>query len=49
MLPALRCDWRWMTGRADSPWYPSLRLFRQTQPGEWAGVVQAMLRALAER
>jgi len=46
MLPAVRCDWRWMSGRADSPWYPSLRLFRQPAPGDWAGVVQQMLRAL---
>ena len=46
MLPAERCDWRWMTGRDDSPWYPSLRLFRQTTPGDWAGVVDRMLEAL---
>jgi hypothetical protein len=46
MLPAHRSDWRWMTGRADSPWYPSLRLFRQTAPGDWDGVVRQMLEAL---
>jgi tetratricopeptide (TPR) repeat protein len=33
-------DWRWMTGRADSPWYPTLRLFRQPKAGDWAAVVQ---------
>ena len=38
MLPYNR-DWRWMLGREDSPWYPTLRLFRQTQRGEWASVV----------
>jgi hypothetical protein len=27
-------DWRWMLGRDDTPWYASLRLFRQTAPGE---------------
>ncbi len=28
-------DWRWMLGRSDSPWYPTLRLYRQTKPGDW--------------
>jgi tetratricopeptide (TPR) repeat protein len=32
-------DWRWFIGRTDSPWYPSARLFRQTVPGDWRGVV----------
>ena len=29
------CDWRWMEHRADSPWYPSMRLYRQEREGEW--------------
>jgi Glycosyltransferase family 9 (heptosyltransferase) len=32
-------DWRWMTGRSDSPWYPSLRIFRQPAVGDWESVV----------
>lgn len=33
-------DWRWMVGRADSPWYPTMRLFRQSQAGEWGRVIE---------
>lgn len=32
-------DWRWLTDRKDSPWYPSARLFRQTRPSEWSDVI----------
>jgi hypothetical protein len=32
-------DWRWMTGRSDSPWYPTMRLFRQERPGDWPPVI----------
>src|SRR5262249_42583250 len=39
-------DWRWLLAREDSPWYPSLRLFRQTQPGDWEGVFQRLAEAL---
>ena len=33
-------DWRWLLGRSDSPWYPSARIFRQENPGDWDGVIQ---------
>lgn len=39
-------DWRWLTERSDSPWYPSLQLFRQTAHGDWPGTLQALAAAL---
>jgi len=47
LLP-LAPDWRWLTGRADSPWYPSARLFRQQQAGDWQGVIDGVAAALKE-
>jgi Tfp pilus assembly protein PilF len=38
--------WRWLEDRDDSPWYPTVRLFRQTSAGDWAGVVQRVAIAL---
>lgn len=38
--------WRWLSGRVDSPWYPSLRIFRQKRLGEWGPVVQRVAAAL---
>jgi Flp pilus assembly protein TadD len=40
-------DWRWLDGRDDSPWYPTMRLFRQTTLGDWDGVFRRMTTALA--
>ena len=39
-------DWRWMLDRTDSPWYPTLRLFRQAQPGLWDPVFDAVTESL---
>ena len=39
-------DWRWMLGRDDSPWYPTVRLFRQSAPGDWDGVIARIAGAL---
>jgi hypothetical protein len=40
-------DWRWMDHRDDSPWYPSMRLFRQPRPGDWPAVVARVAAELA--
>jgi tetratricopeptide (TPR) repeat protein len=42
-------DWRWLRGREDSPWYPTMRLFRQRQRGDWEDVFQRMAEALGKR
>lgn len=42
-------DWRWMLQRSDTPWYPSMRLFRQSSPRNWAGVIAAVSHALAKK
>jgi len=42
-------DWRWMLGREDSPWYPTARLFRQTEMGDWQGVIEKVREALLSR
>ncbi|HWO43215.1 MAG TPA: ADP-heptose--LPS heptosyltransferase, partial [Candidatus Eisenbacteria bacterium] len=35
-------DWRWLEKRNDSPWYPTMRLFRQAKPGDWTPVIDAL-------
>jgi hypothetical protein len=42
-------DWRWQLERADSPWYPRHRLFRQDRLGDWAGVFDRMAGALRRK
>lgn len=47
LIPAFGCDWRWMKGRTDSPWYPaSVRLFRQEKAGDWSKTIQELTAAL---
>ncbi|MGC4098599.1 MAG: hypothetical protein QM706_15920 [Nitrospira sp.] len=46
MLP-YAADWRWMQNRADSPWYPTARLFRQPWPGNWIAPVMEVREALS--
>lgn len=48
MLPG-NPDWRWMLEREDSPWYPTMRLFRQSQLGDWAPVVERARQALEKK
>jgi ADP-heptose:LPS heptosyltransferase len=39
-------NWRWMLNRADSPWYPTMRLFRQESPGDWQRPVRQIVQEL---
>lgn len=41
-------DWRWMLEREDNPWYPSMRLFRQTKPSDWPEVIGRVFRELTQ-
>lgn len=52
LLLPYSADWRWLLKRKDSPWYPTMSLFRQPQPGDWKSVVKEIaeqLRALPRR
>jgi predicted O-linked N-acetylglucosamine transferase (SPINDLY family) len=40
------CDWRWMLGHPTTPWYHSIRLHRQTEPGRWEGLLQQVHNSL---
>jgi hypothetical protein len=48
-LLAFSSSWRWMVRRDDSPWYPSMRLFRQPVPGDWSEVFSRLEHNLAQR
>ncbi|NKJ50292.1 hypothetical protein CIC12_26930 [Burkholderia sp. SG-MS1] len=47
LVPAYS-EWRWLVGRTDSPWYPSMRLFRQRELGNWSPVIEEVREALQE-
>ncbi|MBZ8142244.1 glycosyltransferase [Rubrivivax gelatinosus] len=48
LLPDFGCDWRWLAGRDDTPWYPqTMRLFRRPPGGRWADAVGALHASLA--
>jgi hypothetical protein len=49
LLLAHDADWRWMHGRVDSPWYPTMRLFRQARAGDWSAPLAQVAAALAAR
>ncbi len=50
LLADYKTDWRWLTTRSDSPWYPQgMRLFRQRRAGDWAAVVEEIRAALVAR
>jgi tetratricopeptide (TPR) repeat protein len=49
VMLAHAADWRWLEQRADSPWYPTLRLFRQRVAGDWSDVIEAVAGALRGR
>ena len=42
-------DWRWLVGREDTPWYPTMRLFRQPSPGDWGAVIDRVAAELEGR
>jgi ADP-heptose:LPS heptosyltransferase len=42
-------EWRWLTDREDSPWYPTMRLFRQAELGQWDDVFSQIAAAIGQR
>ncbi len=48
VLIPFQSDFRWLLDRTDTPWYPTMRLFRQKSIGDWTDVIQRIARALAE-
>jgi ADP-heptose:LPS heptosyltransferase len=48
MLLPLSPDWRWLIGRTDSPWYPTMTLFRQKRVGDWSAPLADIEARLAQ-
>lgn len=48
LLDRFESDWRWLTGRRDSPWYSTLRIYRQPSPGDWDSVIADVARDLKD-
>jgi ADP-heptose:LPS heptosyltransferase len=48
MFNRFESEWRWLLGREDSPWYPSIRILRQPRPGDWDSVIQRAAVMLAD-
>jgi Flp pilus assembly protein TadD len=46
VMPPWAADWRWLLDRSDTPWYPTMRLFRQARRGDWGGVLADVAQAL---
>jgi hypothetical protein len=49
LIPARHADWRWLQGRSDSPWYPSMTLWRQPAAQDWRQVVALMTQTLGSQ
>ena len=49
LLTSFASDWRWLLDRRDSPWYPSMRIFRQPVLHDWNSVLGAVVRELKEK
>lgn len=47
LLPYVHADWRWLRDRSDSPWYPTMKLYRQTRPRDWSEILDQVLRDLS--
>ena len=49
MLDGYDNCWRWLSGRSDTPWYPSMTIFRQTRPNDWREPMERIVAALGHR